>query len=250
MKIILTGSTGVIGTEVLAQCIAHPAITSIIVLIRRPLPDSVPSSPKLKVVIQKDFLSYPPSVLEEFVGAEACIWAQGGMPSVFPTLEIAKEVNITYPVTFAQAVVPFLSPVLREKRKKFTMVYVSGHPAAKDQQKKLRIMPDARKIKGETENRLLELQNTNGNENVFEATFARVGSVIPRNNIVMAVLGVLTNPLYPAIGVEEFAAALIDVAVSEQGRRKVDVGKVTDDEGVILHEEMKRRGKEILSGVK
>lgn len=74
MKIILTGTTGFIGTETLQQCLTNPSITSIIALSRRPLPDSLTGGPKLKVVILKDFLSYPDSVLQDIKGAQACIW--------------------------------------------------------------------------------------------------------------------------------------------------------------------------------
>ena len=74
MKIILTGCTGFIGREILEQCLQNTSITSIIALSRRELPPSVTSNPKLKVVIVKDFLSYPDSLLQDIRGAEACIW--------------------------------------------------------------------------------------------------------------------------------------------------------------------------------
>lgn len=76
MKIILTGATGFIGAEILQQCLANPTITPLIAISRRPLPPNTPNAdnPKLKVVILEDFLSWPPSVLEELKGAEGCIW--------------------------------------------------------------------------------------------------------------------------------------------------------------------------------
>jgi nucleoside-diphosphate-sugar epimerase len=74
MKIILTGSTGFIGSEILTQCLANPSITSIIALSRRKLPDSLSSDPKLQTVILDDFATYNDEVLRECVGAEACIW--------------------------------------------------------------------------------------------------------------------------------------------------------------------------------
>ena len=73
MKIILTGSTGFIGGEVLAQCLKNPAITFIVVLSRRELSKEI-SDPRLKVIIMKSFTQYPDSVLEELAGADACIW--------------------------------------------------------------------------------------------------------------------------------------------------------------------------------
>lgn len=73
MKVILLGSTGFIGKEVLEHCLKNTAITSLIALSRRDLPAEV-ANPKLTVVIIEDFKLYPDSVLEELKGADACVW--------------------------------------------------------------------------------------------------------------------------------------------------------------------------------
>jgi len=77
MKLILTGTTGFIGREVLSQALAHPSITSIVALTRHPLPATFASSsnPKLQNVLIDDFLNYTPSVLEQLSGADGCIWS-------------------------------------------------------------------------------------------------------------------------------------------------------------------------------
>lgn len=74
MKVILTGSTGFIGGEVLTQCLSHPSITSLVLLTRRPLPDTITSKPTVQVITLVDFTSYPPELLSRLTGAEACIW--------------------------------------------------------------------------------------------------------------------------------------------------------------------------------
>jgi hypothetical protein len=74
MKVILSGATGFIGREVLAQALAHPSITSLVCLSRRALPESVTTNPKVNVIIVSDFTSYPPETLAQLEGAEACIW--------------------------------------------------------------------------------------------------------------------------------------------------------------------------------
>lgn len=71
MKVILSGPTGFVGREVMEQCLQNSSITSIVALSRRELPVK---SPKLKVILVKDFLSYPESVLQDTKAAEACIW--------------------------------------------------------------------------------------------------------------------------------------------------------------------------------
>lgn len=73
MKLILTGTTGFVGAEVLNQCLANASIDSIIVLSRRTLPSSS-THPKLKVLVLDDFTDYSGAVLEELAGAEGCIW--------------------------------------------------------------------------------------------------------------------------------------------------------------------------------
>jgi len=74
MKVILSGSTGFIGGEVLNQALLHPSITSLICITRKPLPDAVASNPKVKEIIIKDFLSYSLEILSQVEGAECCIW--------------------------------------------------------------------------------------------------------------------------------------------------------------------------------
>ena len=73
MKVILTGTTGFIGKEVLQQCVSNPAISDIVVLSRKPVEWITHS--KIKVIIMKDFTVYDDAVLESLTGAEACIWS-------------------------------------------------------------------------------------------------------------------------------------------------------------------------------
>jgi NAD dependent epimerase/dehydratase family enzyme len=81
MKIILTGATGFVGGVLLKFCIAHPAITSIVVLSRRELDESQTcgdneqsNGGKVKVILHQDFESYPDELLKELEGAEGCLW--------------------------------------------------------------------------------------------------------------------------------------------------------------------------------
>ena len=71
MKVILTGSTGTVGSAVLQRCLSHPKITSVVALTRRPLDVQ---DPKLNNIIHKDFLKYDEKVIDQLKGAEACIW--------------------------------------------------------------------------------------------------------------------------------------------------------------------------------
>ena len=80
MKLIVTGATGFVGTEIIRLALSNPAITSIIALARKPLPPPDNAGPesdlsKLRSVVLEDWISpYPKSVEEHIKGADACIW--------------------------------------------------------------------------------------------------------------------------------------------------------------------------------
>ena len=74
MKVILSGATGFIGGEVLNQALAHPAVTSLVCLTRRPLPEPANSNLKIKVITLTDFSTYTPETLSHLEGAESFIW--------------------------------------------------------------------------------------------------------------------------------------------------------------------------------
>lgn len=74
MKILFAGASGMIGGDVLAQCLANPAISSVVAFVRRDLPTEVASHPKLHSVIIKDFSSWNSDVLKAHEDAAAMIW--------------------------------------------------------------------------------------------------------------------------------------------------------------------------------
>lgn len=76
MHLILTGATGLVGSGVLHHMINTPSITAVSVLSRRPVPQAE-GHEKVKVIIHKDYTSYPSELLEQLRGAEGCVWAQG-----------------------------------------------------------------------------------------------------------------------------------------------------------------------------
>lgn len=76
MHLILTGATGLVGSAVLHHMINAPSVTAVSILSRRPVPQAE-GHEKVKVIIHKDFNSYPGQILEQLRGAEGCVWAQG-----------------------------------------------------------------------------------------------------------------------------------------------------------------------------
>ena len=59
MQVILTGATGFVGSELLAQLIARPDLSRSSCLSRRPLSRS---SPQLELLLHDDFAPYAPEL--------------------------------------------------------------------------------------------------------------------------------------------------------------------------------------------
>jgi nucleoside-diphosphate-sugar epimerase len=78
MKLIVTGATGFVGTEVIRQALRNPAVTSVIALARKPVlpPENAGTdTSKLQAIVLEDWSSpYPESVKEHIKYADACIW--------------------------------------------------------------------------------------------------------------------------------------------------------------------------------
>lgn len=200
MKVILSGPTGFIGREVLEQCLQNSSITSIVALSRRELPVI---NPKLEVIILKDFLSYPDSVLQEIKSAEACIWSLG--LARMPDNVSAKEISIEYTLAAAKAFTPTSAT---EKGKKFRFVYVSGAAAVRDQTKPLWLMQDFRRIRGQVENELIAYAQEH--QDTFEPCIVRPGFVLAKKSSLRDMI----KGLAPSVKVDVLAAAMIHVALN------------------------------------
>lgn len=78
MKIIVTGATGLIGSEVLRQCFKKNSfITHAYAVVRTPLADrKLAQNPKCTEIVMEDFEHWPEHLLELFKqeGVRACIW--------------------------------------------------------------------------------------------------------------------------------------------------------------------------------
>jgi nucleoside-diphosphate-sugar epimerase len=74
MKVIVTGATGRVGSQLVLHCIENSAITSVFVITRKPLPESTTSNNKVTVILHEDFSSWPPELLDKLSGAEGCLW--------------------------------------------------------------------------------------------------------------------------------------------------------------------------------
>jgi uncharacterized protein YbjT (DUF2867 family) len=144
IKVIITGSTGMVGEGVLHECLQHPDVESILVINRKPCGIT---HPKLKEIIHADFFNLLP-IESGLSGYNACFFC-AGVSSV--GMKEPEYTRVTYELTmnFAQTV-SRLNPDM-------TFCYVSG--AGTDSSEKGRIM--WARVKGKTENDLMKLQLKN-----------------------------------------------------------------------------------------
>lgn len=106
MRIIITGATGSIGTELVRQCLLSPSISHITILARRPLPESkLENSDKLHFIKHTDFLQYPPSLLDELrsLGITGCIWCLGISTGRAENRKQYELINKEFPIAAAKA---------------------------------------------------------------------------------------------------------------------------------------------------
>lgn len=154
MKVIITGTTGMIGEGVLLECLAHPAITEVLSVSRK---TTGKTHPKLREYLVKDFLELKEGD-ENLQGYDACFFC-AGVSSI--GMDEATYTKITYDTTmqFAKALRP---------HKGMTFIYVSG--GGTDSTEKGRLM--WARVKGKTENDLMKLP--------FKQAFGyRIGFVKP-----------------------------------------------------------------------
>jgi nucleoside-diphosphate-sugar epimerase len=141
MKIILTGATGFLGSEVLNQLLADETVTEVVSLVRR---STGAINPKLKEFILKDFMDY--SKIANDMKADACIWCLG-----VPQSAVTKDeyIRITYDYAiYAAKQMLALNPQLR-------FCFVSG-VSANQEEKGISLQG---RIKGRTEKGLALLNN-------------------------------------------------------------------------------------------
>jgi uncharacterized protein YbjT (DUF2867 family) len=140
MKVIITGATGMVGEGVLLECLAHPAVSEVLIVNRRHYDLQ---HPKLKEMLVPDMFDLS-KVQDQLAGYDACFFC-AGVSSL--GMKEAEYTRITYDMTlsFAKTLVA-LNPAM-------VFTYVSG--AQTDSSEKGKIM--WARVKGKTENDLFKL---------------------------------------------------------------------------------------------
>ena len=140
IRVVLTGSTGMIGKGVLLECLDDPRVDSVLVVNRNPLGMS---HPKLKEVLLKDFM-HPEGIREELRGYDTVFFCLGVSAAGMSEAEYSK-ITFDYTINFAK--------VFLEVNANSTFIYVSG--TGTDNTERGRVM--WARVKGRTENAILKM---------------------------------------------------------------------------------------------
>jgi uncharacterized protein YbjT (DUF2867 family) len=142
MKVILFGSTGMIGQGALRECLLDPAVDEVLAIVRKP---AAQTHAKLRELVHSDFTDYT-RVAPQLAGYDAAFFCLG--TSSVGKSEAEYRV-ITYDFTLAAA------RALLAQNPRLSFIYISGEGA--DQTEKGRVM--WARVRGKTENDLLALSS-------------------------------------------------------------------------------------------
>jgi uncharacterized protein YbjT (DUF2867 family) len=140
IKVIITGTTGMVGEGVLHECLGHPMVEEVLIINRKPLNRS---HPKLKELIHSNFYDMT-TIVEQLRDYDACFFCLG-VSSV--GMNEAEYANVSYDLTI------YVAETLTKLNKNMIFTYVSG--VGTDSTEKGRTM--WARVKGRTENKLLSM---------------------------------------------------------------------------------------------
>ncbi|KAF2720550.1 hypothetical protein K431DRAFT_285664 [Polychaeton citri CBS 116435] len=236
MKVVLTGSTGFVGNEVLEQCIQHSYITHVYCVTRHQIDFKYAKHPKVTQIIHESFDSWPDHILNKLssAGVEGCIWCLGGTGAKFKDKDEAQRVGIHYPIVAGEAFSNFLAPNLSPsnqtgprsnwRRFPFRFIFLSCWGAEENQFRSLWVWGALRKTKGAAEKGLFDVadhsQEIEGKK-CFEVVALRPGTVLAGGDAISTIMreGVSTS-----IAVNRLARAAIRTALegSSNGTRVLE----------------------------
>jgi nucleoside-diphosphate-sugar epimerase len=159
MKIIITGSSGMVGHAVLIECLEDSSVKEILLINRRP---TEIKHPKIKELLLKDFAEIPDHA-DQMAGCDACFHCMGVSAMGLKEAEYNK-------LTFGYSKILF--DTLYKTAPDMIVTYVSG--VGTDRSEKGKIM--WARVKGKTENYLLNLG--------FKDAYAfRPGFILPEKGV-------------------------------------------------------------------
>lgn len=178
MKVVVFGATGMVGQAALRECLASPEVTEVLVIGRATVETK---HAKLREIVRKDLLDLG-DIEADLAGVDACLFCLGVSAAGMSETQYR---TITYDLTLAVA------KTLSKTSPRSTFVYITGAGT------------NARggamwaRVKGETENALLEL-------GFPRAYMFRPGFIQPMHGVtsktkLYAAIYLVMGPLYPLL---------------------------------------------------
>lgn len=140
MKIIITGTTGMVGEGVLLECLQNSEVSQVLSISRKPCGIK---NPKLKELLVSNFLKIE-NYAENLKGYDACFYCAGKSSAGMSEAEYTK---LTFDTTI------HFANVLKELNPNITFNFVSGYHT--DNSEKGTVM--WARVKGKTENELTKI---------------------------------------------------------------------------------------------
>jgi uncharacterized protein YbjT (DUF2867 family) len=140
MRVVIFGSTGMVGQSVLRECLLDPDIDGVLSIVRR---QTRAEHPKLREVVPEHFHDFS-SIESDLTGLDACFFTLGITSSGMSEAEYRR---VTYDITIAAAT------ALVRSSPQVTFVFVSG--AGTDSTERGRVM--WARVKGAAENALMRM---------------------------------------------------------------------------------------------
>lgn len=180
MKVIVTGSTGMVGRSVLNECLTSDKVSEVLLINRRSIELN---NPKIRELIHTDFLDFS-SIVKDLAGYDACFHCMG-----VSSIGKSEEEFTRYTYTITQSLVDACYGANPD----MVMTYVSG--AGTDSTEQGSSM--WARVKGKTENYIL-------NKGFKDAYMFRLGALIPSKGIQSGtfwyeILYVVLRPFYPLL---------------------------------------------------
>ncbi|PRP82340.1 hypothetical protein PROFUN_10244 [Planoprotostelium fungivorum] len=231
MKLVITGGSGFVATEVIIQSLCNPSITSVIALARRPLslPTSLPPTAdvnKWKSLVVSDYSTYPEDVKRELSDADACIWTVAITPAKSASYDSKTVRKICLDDTMAglNAIIEARSSSSASEGKPFRFIYMSGSAAERDQTKTPSFYPEYSLMRGETENLVLSFAR----DHSFDACVIKPGPITAPWSIGRHLLGFLvrwTMGLHP-VSVQEVSATMLHQVVNGFDKEPLEIDDI------------------------
>ncbi|KAE9368903.1 hypothetical protein N431DRAFT_470583 [Stipitochalara longipes BDJ] len=210
MKLIITGATGYVATELILQSLHRPEITSVVAVSRKTVSPPANLGPgadasKLHSVTVEDYDDYPDSVRDEFEGANACIWTVAFPPYKSRSANFSEVTRVSQHCTLEGLKAMAGSGVA----KPFRFLYMGGAVTDRMFARLPRFMSEYFLMRTETDAMLLALAAGYGAK--IEACIAKPGFITNGWTIWTTYSKMVSWALsYPRIDITELSTALLD----------------------------------------